>query len=89
VCTLQWNPVHHELISASGCVNRELTMWQYPDLQRITQLKFHTKYILYTAVLPDSSTVATAGVDEQPALWQINHAVLLCLAARQRGAVSR
>jgi WD40 repeat protein len=72
VCTLQWNPVHNELISASGFINSELAVWQYPDLQRITQLKFHTKHILYTAVSPDSTTVATASGDELPALWQIN-----------------
>jgi cell division cycle 20-like protein 1, cofactor of APC complex len=72
ICTFEWNPIHHELISASGYLQSELVVWQFPQMRRITELKYHSKRILYTAMSPDGSTIVTGGGDERLALWQVN-----------------
>jgi WD40 repeat protein len=72
ICTFEWNPIHPELISASGYLQSELVVWQFPQMRRITELKYHRKRILYTAMSPDNSTIVTGRGDERLALWQVN-----------------
>lgn len=41
VCSLQWNPFQRELLSSHGFVNNELTVWKYPSMTKIVDLKGH------------------------------------------------
>jgi len=65
-----WSQHHHELISGHGYSENQLTIWKYPSMVRMVDLKGHTSRILALAMSPDGSTVASAAGDETLRFWK-------------------
>lgn len=71
VCSLMWNPYEKEILSSHGFVNNELSIWKYPQMKKITDLRGHTSRVLHLALSPDGTTVASAAADETLRFWKV------------------
>lgn len=69
VCALAWNPHEKELLSGHGFAENQLSIWKYPTMARIKDLKAHTARVLAIQVSPDGNTVLSAGADETLRFW--------------------
>jgi cell division cycle protein 20 (cofactor of APC complex) len=82
VCSLNWNVHQREIVSAHGYMDNQLTVWKYPDMTKIQELKEHSERVLSTAVSPDGNSIVSAGADQQLAFWQINNVKPTLIANR-------
>ena len=64
VCALQWSPFEKELLSSHGYAENQLTLWKYPSMVRVKELKGHTSRVLHLATSPDGSMVCSGAADE-------------------------
>ncbi|KAJ8602134.1 hypothetical protein CTAYLR_001652 [Chrysophaeum taylorii] len=71
VCALAWNPHEKELLSGHGYAENQLSLWKYPTMARIKDLKGHTGRVLSLCVSPDGSTALSAGADETLRFWDV------------------
>ena len=69
VCALAWNPREKELLSGHGYAENQLSLWKYPAMARVKDLKGHTGRVLALCTSPDGSTVLSAGADETLRFW--------------------
>ena len=69
VCALAWNPHEKELLSGHGYAENQLSLWKYPTMARVKDLKGHTGRVLSLCTSPDGSTVLSAGADETLRFW--------------------
>ena len=70
VCSILWSQNYREMISGHGYSQNQLTIWKYPSMTRIADLKGHTSRILALAMSPDGSTVVSAAGDETLRFWK-------------------
>lgn len=63
VCSIVWNPHDKELLTSHGFSQNQLTVWKYPSLARMADLKGHTSRVLHTALSPDGQTVVSGAAD--------------------------
>jgi cell division cycle protein 20 (cofactor of APC complex) len=71
VTQLLWNPDAKELLSSHGFAENQLTLWSYPRMQKIADLKGHTSRILSVAMSPTTGMVCSAGADETLRFWNV------------------
>jgi cell division cycle protein 20 (cofactor of APC complex) len=75
VCSLLWNPHAKEILSSHGFANgndsHQLSLWSYPSMAKIHDLKGHTERVLHMAASPSGETVCSAGADETLRFWRI------------------
>ncbi|CAH9110977.1 unnamed protein product [Cuscuta europaea] len=71
VCALLWNKNERELLSAHGFTQNQLTLWKYPSMVKMAELRGHTSRVLYMAQSPDGCTVASAAGDETLRFWNV------------------
>lgn len=71
VCSILWSPHEKELVTSHGFSQNQLTVWKYPSLVRIAELKGHTSRVLHTALSPDGKTVVSGAADETIRFWNI------------------
>jgi WD40 repeat protein len=71
VCTLLWSRHSRELVSSHGYEDYQLSVWKYPSLARIADLKGHEARVLYTSLSPDGQTVVSAAADETIRFWKV------------------
>eukprot|EP01103_Thecamoeba_quadrilineata_P008976 TRINITY_DN18689_c0_g1_i1.p1 TRINITY_DN18689_c0_g1~~TRINITY_DN18689_c0_g1_i1.p1 ORF type:complete len:501 (+),score=83.71 TRINITY_DN18689_c0_g1_i1:215-1504(+) len=71
VCAVQWSKHYHELVSSHGYSQNQLCVWDWPTLNRITQLSGHTSRVLHLVLSPDGTTVCSAAADETLRFWRI------------------
>uniref|UniRef100_A0A0A9Z0H0 Anaphase-promoting complex subunit cdc20 n=3 Tax=Lygus hesperus TaxID=30085 RepID=A0A0A9Z0H0_LYGHE len=71
VCSLLWSKTEKEILSSHGFAQNQLSIWRYPSLSKITDLNGHTSRVLYTALSPDGTTIASASGDETLRFWNV------------------
>ena len=70
ISSLLWSKDFKEIISSHGYSLNQLTVWRYPDMNKICDLTGHTGRVLMMSMSPDQETVASAGADETLRLWK-------------------
>eukprot|EP00172_Hildenbrandia_rubra_P001279 Plantae.Rhodophyta-Hildenbrandia_rubra.ctg18254.p1 GENE.Plantae.Rhodophyta-Hildenbrandia_rubra.ctg18254~~Plantae.Rhodophyta-Hildenbrandia_rubra.ctg18254.p1 ORF type:complete len:405 (-),score=61.46 Plantae.Rhodophyta-Hildenbrandia_rubra.ctg18254:230-1291(-) len=71
VCSVLWSPHAKELVTGHGYSQNQLTVWKYPTLSRMAELKGHTSRVLHLALSPDGQTVCSAAADETVRFWKV------------------
>lgn len=71
VCSIVWNPADKELLTSHGFSQNQLTLWKYPSLTRMAELRGHTSRVLHTALSPDGQTVVSGAADETLRFWNV------------------
>ncbi|KAK7396796.1 hypothetical protein VNO78_17955 [Psophocarpus tetragonolobus] len=71
VCALLWNNNERELLSSHGFTQNQLTLWKYPSMLKMAELKGHTSRVLFMAQSPNGCTVASAAGDETLRFWNV------------------
>ena len=72
ICSMAFNPLEKELISAHGFTSNHIAVWRYPSMEPVAELKGHKSRVLYMAMSPDGATVVSASADETLRFWKIN-----------------
>lgn len=70
VCAVLWSKEYKELISGHGFSQNQLTIWKYPELNKVVDLEGHRARVLNLAMSPDHTTVASAAADETIRIWK-------------------
>ncbi|CAN8067927.1 unnamed protein product [Agarophyton chilense] len=71
VCSILWSPHEKELVTSHGFSQNQLTVWKYPSLARMAELKGHSSRVLHMALSPDGQTVVSAAADETLRFWKV------------------
>jgi len=73
VSALQWskNPACKEIVSSHGFANNQLSVWRYPSLVKVADLKGHEQRVLHMAQSPDGKTIVSGAADETLRFWRI------------------
>lgn len=71
VCNLSWSQNCNEIVSTHGYSLNQIVVWRYPSMSKVATLTGHTYRVLYLAMSPDGSTVATGAGDETLRFWQV------------------
>lgn len=70
VCSIIWSEENRELASGHGMPHNYLSLWKYPCMSKVADLKGHTGRIIQLASSPDGCTVASLGADETLRIWR-------------------
>jgi len=71
VSGIVWNEEYKEVLTSHGFSHFQLTLWKYPSMTKVVDLKGHTARILQLLASPDGSTVASAAADETIRFWKV------------------
>eukprot|EP01039_Chlorochromonas_danica_P006781 gene6781-7491_t len=71
VCAIQWSDHYRELVSSHGFSDFQLTVWKYPDMTKIQELRGHSARVLNLAKSPCGRTICSASTDETLRFWDI------------------
>ncbi|CAG9325709.1 unnamed protein product [Blepharisma stoltei] len=73
VCNIMFSKTTNELVSTHGFSQHEITVWSYPNMQKIGTMLGHTKRVLYLAMSADGQNIVTgAGEgDETLRFWNV------------------
>lgn len=71
VTNIVWNPHEKELVTSHGYSQNQLTVWKYPSLVRMAELRGHTERVLHMALSPDGTTVVSGAADETLRFWKV------------------
>ncbi|XP_071798661.1 cell division cycle protein 20 homolog [Asterias amurensis] len=69
VSSIQWSAEHKEVVSSHGYAHNQLSIWKYPMMQHIADLRGHTNRVLTMCMSPDQTMVMSAAADETLRLW--------------------
>ena len=70
VSSLLWNQEHKQIISGHGYAQNQLSIWNYPTMNKVTDLTGHSERILNMSMSPDGQTVVSASADETLRFWR-------------------
>jgi len=74
ICAMLFNPLEREVISSHGFTSNNITIWRYPTMEVVAELKGHKSRVLYMAMSPDGTTIVSGSADETLRFWNINSA---------------
>lgn len=58
-------------MSSHGFPDNNLSVYSFPSLSKVTDIKAHESRVLHTAISPDGQTVATVASDENLKFWKL------------------
>jgi cell division cycle 20-like protein 1 (cofactor of APC complex) len=61
----------NEIVSTHGYSQNHITIWKYPEMDKITSLSGHSLRVLYLAMSPDGKTIVTGAGDETLRFWNV------------------
>jgi cell division cycle protein 20 (cofactor of APC complex) len=71
VCSLLWSPTEKEILSSHGFSQNQLSLYNYPSMQKTKELIGHTARVLHMAASPNGTTVCSAAADETLRFWDV------------------
>ncbi|KAI6653833.1 Cell division cycle protein 20-like [Oopsacas minuta] len=71
ISSLLWNQEYKELVSGHGFANYEISVWKYPNMNKLADLHGHTNRVLNIAMSPDETAVASIAADETLRIWKL------------------
>jgi WD40 repeat protein len=71
VCNLFWNEEYNEILSTHGFSQHQLALWKGSDLTILAQFYEHKQRVLFMAVSPDGTRVATAAPGDDLRIWKM------------------
>ncbi|PVV05364.1 hypothetical protein BB560_000118 [Smittium megazygosporum] len=71
VTSLRWSKNYKEISSTHGFPDNSVTVWSYPDLNKVISIPAHNSRILHSALSPDGQTLATIASDENLKFWRL------------------
>ncbi|CAI0547976.1 unnamed protein product [Linum tenue] len=75
ICGLEWNRHHKEILGGhgygTGALRNHLSLWKYPSMERVGELRNHNSRIISLSQSADGLTVVSAGADETLRFWEI------------------
>ncbi len=71
ICGIQFSNHYNEFVCAHGFSDNAISIWNYPQLQKIGQLQGHDARVLYMTMSPDGQTIATGAGDETLKFWKV------------------
>lgn len=71
VAGVVWNERYRELVTGHGFSKNEISIWKYPHMEKIRELRGHDERILNICANPDKSTVVSSSSDETIRIWHI------------------
>jgi|SRR6185312_3385409 len=71
VTSIIWSREYKEVLSTHGFPDNHITIWSYPDLKKIVDIRAHETRVLHSAISPDGQMVATAASDENLKFWKL------------------
>jgi cell division cycle protein 20 (cofactor of APC complex) len=77
VCSMLFNPMEKELVTAHGFMENSINVWRYPTMEVIAELKGHKSRVLCMAMSPDGTTIVSGSADETLRFWKLNAEVKL------------
>lgn len=70
VSAILWSSTYREVISSHGYEQNQLSIWKYPEMNKVCDLLGHANRVLGMAMSPDSEAVVSIGADETLRFWQ-------------------
>ncbi|KAF9287370.1 ubiquitin-protein transferase activating protein [Mortierella alpina] len=71
VTSIIWSTEYKEFVSSHGFPDNNLSVYSFPSLSKVTDIKAHESRVLHTAISPDGQTVATVASDENLKFWKL------------------
>lgn len=71
VSNIIWSINTSELISTHSHSLNQIILWNLPQLKKVTTLRGHKSRVLYAALSPDGTSIATGSPDQTIRLWNI------------------
>jgi cell division cycle protein 20 (cofactor of APC complex) len=71
VTSLNWSKHYHQITSTHGSPHNQVTVWEYPSLDKVIDIPAHDTRILHSVLSPDGQVLATAAADESLKFWRI------------------
>jgi len=71
VTSIIWSREYKELFSSHGFPRNHLSVWGYPSLNKVADMKGHDARVLHSALSPDGQTVVTGAADENLKFWKV------------------
>ncbi|KAH8855120.1 Cell division cycle protein 20 like [Schistosoma japonicum] len=71
-----WNTEYREILTSHGDPLKQLIIWKYPEITKVTDLKEHQGRVLCVAPSPNDEMVASCASDETLRIWhcfQVDH----------------
>ncbi|EGD76237.1 Cdc20 [Salpingoeca rosetta] len=70
ITSLLWSKEYQEIIAGHGHNHNGLSIWKYPSLDQVAELKGHTDRVVAMAMSPDGEMVVSASGDESLRFWK-------------------
>lgn len=71
VSSLVWNRYEKEILSSHGFSKCQLSLWKYPKMNKIIELKGHSNRVLQMCESPEGEIVVSGGADECLRFWRV------------------
>ena len=69
--SILWSEEYKEIVTGHGYPRNQLTVWEYPSMNKKADLLGHSSRVLQMAMSPDSTRLVSAAGDETLRLWHV------------------